>query len=197
MVSSEVVHDINCRSGLLIKRPDRYRDENKQWCSLPLEDGTQIMGLPPAAKYGAESEAVALVLADRCAARLPAIRNFYMQFLFAWLTGHGDLHAKNLSILGDDAGAFVPAPVYGVPCTLLNGDETMALPVAGKLKNLRKRHWDEFAQSLGLPVRAAVSANQLALKAASSIELSRLPFEGSPLRGTEHELRFRRHEIQQ
>ena len=196
VVSSEIVHDKNARAGLLVKRFDRTQDGTEKWCRLPLEDGTQVMGLPPAAKYGVGSEEVTLALAERCEARLPAMRNFYLQFLFAWLTGNGDLHAKNLSILGDGSGAFAPAPVYDVPCTLLYGDETMALPVAGKIKNLRKRHWDDFAQSLGLPTRAAASANKLALKAASSVDLSMLPFAGSPLRGTERELRFRRHELE-
>ena len=197
VVTNEIVHDINGQAGLLVKRFDRYRDGSTQWRRLPLEDGTQVMGLPPAAKYGVGSEEVVLALADRCEARLPAIRNFYLQFLFAWLTGNGDLHAKNLSVLGDDSGAFAPAPVYDVPCTLFYGDLSMALPIAGKIKNLRKRHWDDFSQSLGLPARAVASANSRALKAALSIDHSVLPFEGSPLHGTEHELRFRRQEIQQ
>ncbi|MGL3804571.1 type II toxin-antitoxin system HipA family toxin [Paeniglutamicibacter sp. R2-26] len=196
VVSSEVVHDKNGRAGLLVKRFDRYRDGDKQWHRLPLEDGTQVMALPPAAKYGVASEEVALALAERCEARLPAIRNFYLQFLFAWLTGNGDLHAKNLSILGDTSGGFSPAPVYDVPCTLLYGDETMALPIADKVKNIRARHWAEFAANLGMPPRAAASANRLALKAAMSIDLERLPFEGSPLRGAQRELRFRRHELE-
>ena len=28
----------------------------------------------------------------------------YLQFLFAWLTGNGDLHAKNVSILRPSQG---------------------------------------------------------------------------------------------
>ena len=196
VASSEVVHDKNGQAGLLVKRFDRYRDGSRHWRRLPLEDGTQVMALPPAAKYGVASEEVVLALAERCEARLPAIRNFYLQFLFAWLTGNGDLHAKNLSILGDASGGFSPAPVYDVPCTLLYGDETMALPIADKVKNIRARHWGEFAVVLGLPPRAADSANRLALKAAMSIDLEMLPFEGSPLRGAQRELRFRCHELE-
>ncbi len=195
VVSSEVVRDKNGQAGLLVTRFDRYRDGSKRWRRLPLEDGTQVMALPPAAKYRVASEEVALALAERCEARLPAIRNFYLQFLFAWLTGNGDLHAKNLSILGDDSGGFSPAPVYDVPCTLLYGDDTMALPIADKVKNIRARHWAEFAAVLGLPPKAAASANRLALKASMSIDLEMLPFEGSPLHGAQRELRFRRHEM--
>ncbi len=72
----------------------------------------------------------------------------------------------------------------------------MALTVAGKAKNLKAKHWAELAGELGLAKRAAQSANQLALKAAMSVKLEELPFEGSPLRGTERELRFRRMELE-
>lgn len=39
------------------------------------------------------------------------------------------------------------------------------------------------------------SANALALKAAASADLESLPFEGSPLRGAQRELRHRRLEL--
>ena len=196
VASAEVVLDKSGREGLLVKRFDRTKGPTGQWDRLPLEDGTQVMDLPPALKYGVSAEDVALALAEKCRMPLPALRNFYLQFLFAWLSGNGDLHAKNISILGDGTGFFAPAPVYDVPCTLLYGDETMALPIAGKLKNLRARHWTEFANTLGLPPRTVAAANNLALKAATSIDLSLLPFEGSPLNGTQRELRFRRHELE-
>lgn len=196
VASAEVVLDRTGREGLLVKRFDRAKGPTGQWGRLPLEDGTQVMNLPPAVKYGVSAEAVALALAEKCRMPLPALRNFYLQFLFAWLSGNGDLHAKNISILGDETGFFAPAPVYDVPCTLLYGDETMALPIAGKQKNLRARHWTEFANTLGLPPRTVAAANNLALKAATSIDLSLLPFEGSPLNGTQRELRFRRHELE-
>ncbi len=124
-----------------------------------------------------------------------AMRNLYIQFVFAWLTGSGDLHAKNLSILGDSNGNFSMAPMSDLPCTLLYGDDTLALAIAGKTKNLRARHWAEFADSLGLPVKAAKAANSLALQAANCIDLEQLPFSGSPRRGTQRELRFRRAEF--
>ncbi|GAA1267614.1 hypothetical protein GCM10009589_21030 [Arthrobacter pascens] len=136
-----------------------------------------------------------LALAGHCKAPLVAVRNLYLQFLFAWLTGNGDLHAKNVAVLGGRGKVFSAAPIYDVPCTLLYGDDTMALPLAGKTKNLRSRHWAEFADSIGLPVRAAASANSIALAAAAGIDLDVLPFGGSVLRGSQRELRFRRAEL--
>lgn len=188
-----VVTDRNGRPGLLVERFDRGYDGGMT--RLALEDAAQVMNLPPAAKYGVSSEDAVLALADLCKAKAVAVRNLYLQFIFAWLTGNGDLHAKNASILEGRHGGWVIAPVYDIPCTLLYGDETMALTVAGKAKNLKAKHWKEFADSIGLPERAAAAANRTALAASASVDLSALPFTGSPLNGALRELRFRRGEL--
>lgn len=193
---NRLIHDKNGLTGLLVERFDRRKGTDGHWHRMALEDGTQVMGLPPAAKYAVAAEDVALALARLCVAPVVASRNLYLQYAFAWLTGNGDLHAKNLSVLAREDGGFEISPLYDLPCTLLYGDETLALPVSGKLKNLKARHWAQFADSLGLPARAAASANRLALKAAASVDLTALPFEGSPLRGAQRELRFRRYQMQ-
>ena len=87
------------------------------------------------------------------------------------------------------------APIYDIPCTLLYRDDSLALPVAGRTRNLKARHWREFAATIGLSERAATSANALALGAAERIDLTELPFEGSPLKGAQRELRMRRAEL--
>lgn len=156
----------------------------------------QVLNLPPASKYAVSTEQAIEALALQCQAPVLARRNLYMQFVFAWLTGNGDLHGKNVSILADLHGQFHVAPIYDIPCTLVYGDDTMALTVAGKAKNRKKKHWTELARVLGLADRATQSANQLALKAALTVDLSEVPFEGSPLRGAQRELRFRRMELQ-
>ncbi len=195
VAKSRIITDMNGLPGLLVERFDRLRNNDRMWVRLPMEDGAQVMGLPPASKYSVTSEDVAGALARRCKAPLVASRNLYLQFVFAWLTGNGDLHAKNLSILGAHRGAFVMAPIYDIPCTLLYGDDSLALPVSGKTKDLKAKHWADFAASLGLPERAALAANTLALSASGKVRLEDLPFTGSPLRGAERELRFRRGEL--
>lgn len=203
VAQAQVVADRMGRNGLLVTRFDRATNTDSDGSGqahgsqmrLPLEDGTQVLGLPPAAKYTVDSETVALALAGHCMAPKVALRNLYLQFVYAWLTGNGDLHAKNLSILGNQRSEFAVAPVYDVPCTLLYGDETMALSIAGKVRRIRARHWEEFADSLGIPQRAAAAANQIALRAAATVELEKLPFLGSPLRGTQRELSIRREEF--
>ena len=195
VAKSRIITDMHGLPGLLVERFDRVQDKDRSGVRLPMEDGAQVMGLPPASKYSVTSEDVAAALAGRCKAPLVASRNLYLQFVFAWLTGNGDLHAKNLSILGGRHGGFAMAPIYDIPCTLLYGDDSLALPVSGKTKNLKARHWADFAATLGLPQRAADKANALALSAAEKVKLEGLPFTGSPLRGALRELRFRRGEV--
>lgn len=192
---ASLVEDRNGVSGLLVGRFDRKNDGGR-WIRLPLEDGAQVLGLPPASKYNVTSGDVVMSLAKATKAPAIAARNLYLQFVFAWLTGNGDLHAKNISVVGGQHGGFVVAPVYDIPCTLLYGDDTMALPLAGRTKGLKARHWLEFAESIGLPQRAAASANALALRAAASADLGSLPFAGSPLNHAVRELRHRRMELE-
>lgn len=193
VANHSIVSDRNGRQGLLVERFDRGHGTGP--ARYALEDAAQVMNLPPASKYAVSSEDAVLALAGLCKAKAVAVRNLYLQFVFAWLTGNGDLHAKNASILETRPGTWTIAPVYDIPCTLLYGDDTMALTLAGKDKNLKARHWQDFADSIGLPQRAAVSANKTALAAAARIDLEALPFAGSPLNRTVRELRFRRTEL--
>lgn len=188
-----VVLDRSGLPGLLVERFDRVEGEGL--LRLALEDAAQVLNLPPASKYAVSTEEVVLALAGLCKAKVVAVRNLYLQFVFAWLTGNGDLHAKNASVLQGPQGGWVMAPVYDIPCTLLYGDDTMALSIAGRVKNLKARHWREFAASIGLPERAAAAANRLALTAAAAVDLGALPFTGSPLNAALRELRFRRAEL--
>lgn len=185
-----VVEDSQGVKGLVVSRFDRVGHTR-----LALEDATQIMGLPPSAKYSAETAEVILAMKEKASAPAVAARNLYLQFLYAWLTGNGDMHAKNVSLLRSDRGVWAVAPIYDVPCTALYRDMTMALPVAGRAKKIRKRHWDELAESIGLPVRAAESAQKLALRVAESVDLAVLPFQGSTLYGAKRELDQRRTEL--
>ncbi len=195
VADAQKVTDRLGREGLLVTRFDRVRAGGGRWERLPLEDATQVLGLPPASKYHIDSERVVAALSGHCTAPAVAVRNLYLQFVFAWLTGNGDLHGKNVSMLGSASGETAIAPMYDLPCTLVYGDDSLALPVAGRTRGVKARHWREFAAAIGLPERAAASANAVALTAASAVDLSQLPFAGSPLRRAERELGFRRAEL--
>lgn len=190
----DVVIDRYGVPGLLVARSDRDASQSGLR-RYAMEDAAQVLGILPAAKYTVSSEEAVLALAQRCTAPLIAARTLYLQFLFAWLTGNGDLHAKNLSILQAPSGRWEVAPVYDIPCTALYRDFSMALLIDGRHTRIRARHWDAFADSIGLRPPAARSAQRLALTAAAKVDLAALPFEGSPLHSAQRELRMRRSEL--
>lgn len=191
-----VVRDGTGVQGLLVDRFDRVIGPGGDIERLALEDAAQVMGILPAAKYAVDSEAAVLALASAASASKIAARNLYLQLVFAWLVGNGDLHAKNLSILQAPDGRWSVAPVYDVACTAVYRDMTMALPVDGRTTRIRARHWAALADAIGLPERAALSANRLALEAAGAVRLDDLPFEGSVLHGAQRELRARRAQLE-
>ncbi|OKL50256.1 type II toxin-antitoxin system HipA family toxin [Boudabousia marimammalium] len=196
VAQAELLTDSKGCEGLFVTRFDRVAGKDGKLMRLAQEDATQVLEILPAQKYSVASEDVVRALAERTQAPKIATRTLYLQFLFAWLTGNGDLHAKNLSILRNLKGIWSVAPMYDLACTALYRDFTMALPVAGRTNKLSGRHWDEFADNIGLPIRAARDIQRLALSTAKSIDLSQLPFEGSPLSGAQKELSSRRFKIE-
>ncbi|RXZ72281.1 type II toxin-antitoxin system HipA family toxin [Agromyces albus] len=195
VAKSALVADRHDVAGLLVERFDRMPLPDGSWRRLALEDATQVLAVPPASKYSVPAERVVTALASVASAPVVASRNLYLQFVFAWLTGNGDLHAKNVSVIRGAGAGWTVAPVYDVACTLVYGDTSMALPIDGRTTRLRARHWQAFADAIGLPERAARSAEALALNAASTVRLDAIGFTGSPLNGAVRELRMRRAEL--
>lgn len=154
VVSAQVVEDRRGRLGLLVDRFDRVVTGDRL-DRLAVEDGAQVLNIHPAGKYGVSMEQLAMAVAAVCRSRPLALRAVLQQVVFAWVSGNGDLHAKNLSVLGDDDRAV--APVYDVPSTVPYGDSTFALKLAGRRENLSAKAFRAFGEEIGLP-RPAVDA---------------------------------------
>ena len=124
----------------------------------------------PADKYNLTCEEVVLALADRCAARVVASRALFQQICFAWLTGNGDVHAKNLSILATPEGEWRVAPAYDLPSTVPYGDGSLALSLQGKVRGISRRRLLAFADAVGLPERIAAATLDDVLKRTEGLE---------------------------
>lgn len=146
-----LVHDREGIPGLLIQRFDRIDSPAQR---LAVEDASQVLGLYPAQKYMPTAEEACLALIEQCAARPVAARCLFRMMVFAVLTGNGDLHAKNLSILavGDE---WRIAPAYDLPSSLPYGDTRMALRIGGREEDISRRTLLDFATEIGLPSQAA------------------------------------------
>ena len=175
----QLMRDVAGRPGLLVERFDRVplaggkvddaaggRDAVQR---LAVEDGAQVLKLYPADKYNVGFGTVCHALAEYCAAPLPALRNLAIQAAFALLSGNGDLHAKNVSMVQQPHGEWSIAPVYDIPSTVVYGDKTLALTLGGKRSGISRKHFLGWATGLGLPGRTAAQAVDLALKAAGPL----------------------------
>ena len=78
-----------------------------------------------------DSEDLVLAGTGRTDAPLLSVRDLYLPFLFARLTGNGDLHAKNVSVLQGASGRWPISPVYRIPCAVLYRDFSMTLRIPG------------------------------------------------------------------
>lgn len=151
---ADIVHDRNDVSALLVTRFDRTSDDEPGL--IAQEDGCQVLGRYPADKYRPTLTEVVNGLADRAGAPTVAAYELTRQALFAYLTGNGDLHAKNLSIYkpGDEWRA---TPAYDVPSTYFYGDHTLALRIddGGRNKDISRNAFLSFADSVNVSDRAA------------------------------------------
>ncbi|RSZ66141.1 type II toxin-antitoxin system HipA family toxin [Corynebacterium hylobatis] len=155
---TELITDIHGRTGLLVRRFDRQDDRR-----LAMEDAAQLLGIWPAQKYAVTMEEVSAAVTAVCASPVLALRNLAFQLAMAWLSGNGDLHAKNISVLHDGRG-FSVSPVYDIPSTVPYGDSTLALAVGGSTGGLSRRRFLSFTDVTGLPRAAAEQVADEALR---------------------------------
>ena len=145
---ARLVRDSEGTSGLLVTRFDRVSHEGEPH-SLAVEDACQALDLWPADKYNTTLESAAEAMMRLSTAPAVTARGILQQLVFAWLSGNGDLHAKNLSVVATPTGETRLAPSYDLPSTLYYGDTTLALTI-GERDTLSRARLREFAASLGL-----------------------------------------------
>ncbi|WP_395638759.1 type II toxin-antitoxin system HipA family toxin [Pseudolysinimonas sp.] len=192
-VAASVYRDADDRPGLLVERFDRVgtRDNPRR---LAVEDACQLLDRWPADKYNVTMEEVALAVIGRTTAPPFAARDVFRHVLFAWLTGNGDLHAKNLSVLEREDGERVVAPAYDLPSTMLYDDLTFALEIQGRTDGLSRRVLLRFANDIGLGQSLAEKEIDRMLDSTAGVHgiLERLPFESRRITETQKRLAYRR-----
>lgn len=199
VADAEVVYDATGCPGLLVRRFDRVAGPDGVLTPLPCEDACQLLDRWPADKYNVSSEAVMSAVSAVCAAGPVAIRDVFRQLCFAWLTGNGDVHAKNISVLASADGEYRVAPTYDVPSTLPYADRSLALSLGGRTKGLSRRRLLEFGLALGLTEKAATRALDSILSATTAvideIDGGVLPFDRPTTTAMIRELKFRRRQL--
>lgn len=110
------------------------------------EDFCSLAGLRSGDKYNGSAEKCAKLLFQFAGESGPASRRLFVQLLFSYLVGNGDLHLKNLSMVETDDGSYSLSPAYDLVSTWIYGDHQLALPVQGKKQKVTRRNWLTFAE---------------------------------------------------
>ncbi len=80
-------------------------------------------------------------------------KTFYFDLaIFTFLTGNNDMHLKNFSMIKGPSG-WVLSPAYdllNVAIILPEDTEELALTLVGKKKKLKREHFEQFGDELGL-----------------------------------------------
>lgn len=197
VVEARVIRDIADEPGLLVTRFDRVSAGGRMH-RLAVEDACQASNAWPADKYSLGAEAASIALIENCAAQPVAARELFRQFVFASLTGNGDLHGKNIAMMHTQ-GEWRITPAYDLPSTIFYGDDTMALEVDSSAAPLSRKRARLFADALGLSVRAAdrVVDDLLAKLSAlpEDVESGALPFSDDLNRRVARQLSYRRRQL--
>ena len=109
-----------------IERFDRWGQGNLH--RLRCEDACQILDVPSSFKYAGDFETLARMIRDHCSnPKLQLVRLFH-RALFCWVTGNGDMHLKNWSLI-ENGPLIELSPVYDFLNTvvLTDDDEESAL----------------------------------------------------------------------
>jgi serine/threonine-protein kinase HipA len=181
------VHSVLGRQFLLVERYDRVADTQGLRRRLHQEDFCQALGVVPEMKYqneGGPDLAQCFELVRRVTRpSAPHILRMLDYVIFNALIGNHDAHAKNFSLLYASSTPVL-APLYDVLSTAVYPNLTpkMAMKIGSKYKfsEVQARHWDQFAQAVGL---SKAQARKRILACAKSMPTTARELQSDPKRG--------------
>jgi serine/threonine-protein kinase HipA len=107
-------------------------------------------------------------------------KTFYFDLaIFSFLTGNNDMHLKNFSMIENPSG-WVLSPVYdllNVAIVFPEDSEELALTLVGKKKKLKREHFEQLGEELGLtPKQIKGSFNRMIKNKSRAFDLIDLSF---------------------
>jgi len=169
--TTTIVFDRSGSAGLLVERFDRVYDKaNKKFQLLHQEDACQFLDRYPQDKYRLSLREIGERIERLSSGPRVDILQLIELYVFSYLIGNGDLHAKNISLLEDSEGRVRIAPAYDLLSTLPYGDRQMALHLNAKQDKFEMRDLIKFGKIFDLPEKALrTSVGSLAKKIQSKI----------------------------
>jgi len=157
LTASAQVLAVRDRHVLLVTRYDRRTGDGGLLERIHQEDFCQALGVVPEMKYqnegGPDLKACFSLLRKATRPHAPQMLRLLDAVVFNALIGNHDAHAKNFSLLYSDTAPSL-APLYDLLSTAVYENPTpkMAMKLGSKYKftEVQARHWDQFAQAVGL-----------------------------------------------
>lgn len=150
------------RAGALVtKRFDRRFDiDTNQTQKLHVEDMLQVMDMFPNSKYSMEYADLMRAMQELGVSKATLLDAVKL-YVFSYIIGNGDLHAKNVSLIFDDRDRqWRISPAYDLLSTLpyasqLEGADHMALALADEsFGRFTVSEFVDFGPKFGLPEKA-------------------------------------------
>ncbi len=114
-----------------IERFDRWGAGNRN--RVRCEDACQILEVPASWKYAGNLETLTRMIREHCSNPRLQLVKFFQRVLFCWITGNGDMHLKNWSLI-ENGRLIELSPAYDLLNTkiLINDEDESALTLDGK-----------------------------------------------------------------
>lgn len=143
----------------IVRRFDRTPEgklRQEDFCQLDLKTRRE--------KYNGSSELLVRLVRRYASETGVELFRLFRRLLFCWLTGNGDMHLKNFSLLAErEGGRYRLSPAYDLLCTrLVIPDDPLALPLGGRDRRLTRRAWLTLAKYAGLGRAAEREIERLA-----------------------------------
>ena len=150
-------------NALIVRRFDRvFNPDTKRMEKMHVEDLLQVMDLFPSSKYTMEYGDLMSAMSSLEVSKAALLDVLHL-FVFSYIVGNGDLHAKNVSLTYDRTdGLWRMSPAYDLVSTLpyrdaLPGAERMALALSDEsFGRFTVHEFNEFGARFGLSERAIV-----------------------------------------
>jgi len=159
---------IKCGSeyAYITRRVDRDIKKNNV-IRYAMEDFCQLCGRLTEDKYNSSYEQCAKTIRQYSSRSGLDMSEFFLRLVFCFVVGNSDMHLKNFSIIEDSPGGskYVLSPAYDLlPVNIImpSDKEETALTLCGKKRNLHRKDFIRFADSVGI-------ANNIAEKLTDSI----------------------------
>ncbi len=147
---TRLLRDREGNVAILVERFDRLPSETSQApVRIHQEDICQILDRYPADKYNLACSEVAGSF-ELCSAPIVELAKLVRLIAFAYVTGNGDLHGKNISLRTNGAGRIEMTEAYDLVSTLPYGDRSMALAFEGREDHLKRKLFVEFGERYGV-----------------------------------------------